>query len=528
MNPDRHILRRRSLIPLLLLLLLGALVVGTWYRYQVWQDKESRHLAGNLAVLEIGYRAVVNMFGLATETYFAEIINRPEVLALLAAGLHGEGQERDLARGRLYRLLYPSYDRLRVRNLRHLHFHLPDCISFLRFHRPEHYGDDLTTIQPTIALANARREAIRGFEVGKSASAFRYLYPLARDGEHLGTVDLSVPFKALREELTRLEPQREFTYILDRAVAEKALADQLPLYSEAPIHPAFLVEDSGYQLPDSPPPPSTQVAAINEKLRHDVAFQARLQEGGSFATTVPHQGQRWAVALLRMHDVRQQPVGYLLAYAPDSFLAALYQEYLISLLIAWTLLIAVGLLWVLLARSWDRLHLLATSDPLTGLANRRFFLARLSEELGRFRRFPKPTALLMLDLDFFKKINDTYGHGVGDEVLKQFAALTRRTVREIDLVGRLGGEEFAVLLPGADVEGATAYAERLRCSVATRLREQCDGHLFATAAGELKVTVSIGITLFSADDHPESVLNRADQALYQAKENGRNRIELIL
>ena len=163
---------------------------------------------------------------------------------------------------------------------------------------------------------------------------------------------------------------------------------------------------------------------------------------------------------------------------------------------------------------------LATTDTLTGLPNRRRFLARLEEEHARLKRFDTmQAAVLMLDLDCFKRVNDQYGHAAGDEVLRHFASLLQREVRQIDTASRLGGEEFAVMLPGATQASAFEFAERFRRKVA-------ESH--ADYEGkQVRVTVSIGITVMTGRDATgETALARADRALYRAKEAGRNRVEI--
>lgn len=165
------------------------------------------------------------------------------------------------------------------------------------------------------------------------------------------------------------------------------------------------------------------------------------------------------------------------------------------------------------------LRRLAATDTLTGLANRRHFLDQMALALARCQRHDTPIALLMLDLDFFKQVNDQYGHATGDEVLRHVAGIMAASLRRIDLLGRLGGEEFAILLPDTDVEGATEFAERLRQETAT--------HPASTPTGEIRITISIGVTPFLADDaHVDTILARADRALYRAKGNGRNRVEV--
>ncbi|MCL2589535.1 MAG: diguanylate cyclase [Betaproteobacteria bacterium] len=164
------------------------------------------------------------------------------------------------------------------------------------------------------------------------------------------------------------------------------------------------------------------------------------------------------------------------------------------------------------------LHL-ATTDSLTGVSNRRHFLHQLDAELARQRRHGGKASILMTDLDFFKRINDEYGHATGDAVLSHFVHIVRQTVRRSDIIGRLGGEEFAVLLPGDGTDGARELAERLRHAFENN-STKVDGTAIAC-------TVSIGISDLLTDDvSADEPLHRADKALYAAKAAGRNRTEL--
>ena len=164
----------------------------------------------------------------------------------------------------------------------------------------------------------------------------------------------------------------------------------------------------------------------------------------------------------------------------------------------------------------DHLAKLVSTDVLTGVYSRRWWFDVAAKEFSRARRYNRMFSLLMADLDFFKQINDTYGHEAGDRVLKQFGGLLRKTCRQSDVIGRLGGEEFALLLP----ETSSQDAQRM----ATRITEACHALLLDSAGGETHVSCSIGITELRPDDERlDSVLTRADQALYGAKRAGRNR-----
>jgi diguanylate cyclase (GGDEF)-like protein len=166
-----------------------------------------------------------------------------------------------------------------------------------------------------------------------------------------------------------------------------------------------------------------------------------------------------------------------------------------------------------LRRSQDALAQLATQDQLTGVLNARAFADRLSQELDRNRRYPRPLALLYMDLDNFKIINDTHGHQTGDAVLRLVAEAMRSSVRHSDVVGRLGGDEFAVIMPETDAQLADAAATRLAASLRNVFR------------GTPNVTASIGVVSCTATDaSTDDLIRRADQAMYDAKKAGKDRV----
>lgn len=171
------------------------------------------------------------------------------------------------------------------------------------------------------------------------------------------------------------------------------------------------------------------------------------------------------------------------------------------------------------AKLLEKVEALATTDALTGLANRRVFEQRLTDELDRSNRYGHSLGLLMADVDDFKRVNDTYGHAVGDVVLQAIASILRRSVREIDLCVRYGGEEFAVILPHTDKEGGLPVAERIRKAVTT----------VPIVAGDdpaMTMTLSIGVATYPEDGKtPDQLVHAADVALYRAKHLGKNRVD---
>ncbi len=245
---------------------------------------------------------------------------------------------------------------------------------------------------------------------------------------------------------------------------------------------------------------------------------------------IPHSGgyrYPWiavSIALLLMVERRVQP---LLDFhdQPMDLLDGLYALAISALLVFG--LLGLDRLLRALRRHEDHLLRLATTDALTGLENRRQVLGELERELQRCDRSGKPLAILMIDLDHFKEVNDRLGHEAGDAVLAEAAERCRGRLRAIDHCGRLGGEVFVVVLPETDAVGAAATARRLCADLAE--------HPISTDAGPVRVTISIGVAEYTPhgreatlpgfpSERMRLLLRNADRALYRAKESGRNAV----
>lgn len=243
-------------------------------------------------------------------------------------------------------------------------------------------------------------------------------------------------------------------------------------------------------------------AVLRGRPRH--IFRARWLLAGCYLVA--------AVTLIaRGIGVWREPAEFDTTLATNAYHGFLY-------LGTYALIVAGSLAFLLMhkERSDEESSRLATTDPLTGVFNRRTFIELAEQELARTRRAGTPISLMMLDLDYFKRVNDTYGHLTGDDVLVSFTRLIKDCVRRGDLVVRYGGEEFCVLLPATTLSAATALAERIRAATATS----------ALTAKPFKITVSIGLTAYtgSEDTTLSDLLARADEALYRAKNEGRNHV----
>ncbi|QJA06026.1 diguanylate cyclase [Thermosulfurimonas marina] len=170
----------------------------------------------------------------------------------------------------------------------------------------------------------------------------------------------------------------------------------------------------------------------------------------------------------------------------------------------------------------ERLRQLSIRDGLTELYNHRYFQERLREEFERARRYRRALSLVILDIDHFKKVNDTYGHPVGDQVLKELARLIRQSMRTSDIPARYGGEEFTIILPETDLQGASCFGERLRKTV--------EQHSFEANGLTLQITISLGVSSVfpsATQATPQRLIEVADKALYYSKTHGRNRLTAV-
>ena len=242
-------------------------------------------------------------------------------------------------------------------------------------------------------------------------------------------------------------------------------------------------------------------------------------DGFKVASAIKAQPRFVPVILLTAHsDIESKRRGQMAG--ADDFLSK--PVMLPELQIRIAAMLRIGQLTAELDAANCRLAELAHTDPLTGLANRRRFDELFSAEYDRARRYRRPLAVLSIDIDLFKQVNDTWGHAVGDEVLRAVASALLGALRQTDQIARTGGEVFVVLAPVSTVAGALALGERLR--------RRIEAVAMATSAGEISKTVSIGAATWDGAGtiDPSRLLQLSDEALYQAKDKGRNRVVLAV
>ncbi|APG26559.1 hypothetical protein A7E78_00995 [Syntrophotalea acetylenivorans] len=322
------------------------------FLFRTMEQKKLGHFSEHQTTLDTAYRASLQMYQLAIENFYANAINNNDILQLLETGSTSQGSKQDLARGRLYRRIFPAYQAIKADIPLQLQFYLPDGTSFLRFHKPDRYGDPLLEFQESIRLANSEKRPVHGFETGKVRSGFRYVYPLIYQNRHLGSIAVSVTAKGIRDALAQLDPNREYAFLLSRTLTKPHIfPEQQWLYSPAVIHPDYLLEDANAILPESPPQLSAGASAINHRLRKNKRVQTALSQGQPLTTHATVDGSKHIVSMLPIQDIRGQVAGYLVSYAQDPASAAFFYEFVVYLT-TMLLVLAVITFLILRIRRW--------------------------------------------------------------------------------------------------------------------------------------------------------------------------------
>ena len=396
----------------------------------------------------------------------------------------------------LYERVSPTWTILKEENphLSIMHFHRPDGVSLLRMHLPHIYDDPIASVRPSLAKVHAERKPLYYFETGKHGMFLRVFLPIFAHEEYLGAVEMGLDaayiINGLRQLLGvngALFIQQEALGILEIDYVKYPPVGGMMCWSEIPLDCDSLgMLPAGYAFP------------LHSKLTD-----------GNGQTFIAHAlnlpvlaGTPKAVVVL-LQDISGQE-----EELRQTLLTHLGGMAIILLIVIQTLNHTTG---TMLKRLAHEVYL-SGIDSLTQIPNRRKFDERLKQEINRCERYALTFSLAMFDIDFFKQINDRFGHKLGDDVLVEVCSLVKSQIRSSDFLARWGGEEFLIILPGQSLASAKNTAEKLR--------QLIEYHTFPK---KIKLTVSFGVTEFLDQDTPQDIFARSDQNLYHAKSSGRNR-----
>ena len=460
--------------------------------------------------LENAYRSTTSAYQNLADIIFETSVNTDRIVKLYKQCVSAESStDSNRYRQQLLNELTPIYSLLQEYSFRQLHFHDKKNISFLRFHRPEKFGDDLTGIRYSVEYVNREQKKIAGFEEGRIFNGYRYVYPLSYDNQHTGSVEVSISVKTILDQIENtLNMDAQFILLreqMEKKVFESELSNYIPWSADERF-----VLDIGISehciLENN--------ISDKDRTKLQEAVSANISSGEAFTVDVKFTEKNSTVTFLPVTNFLNENIAYILSISDNSRNTGITHSFRIATVIYFLFLsMIIFLTWFYMStrKSMDRLM---RTDQLTNIDTRRILLEKIDNENIRFSRYQRPYSIIMIDIDHFKTINDTYGHLAGDEVLKNLTNLIKSNIRTADTFGRYGGEEFIIMLPETRLDEAVCVAENLRKAVENA--ELCKSQ---------KVTISLGVAeVFIDVKNIEELIDLADKNLYRAKDSGRNRV----
>lgn len=454
------------------------------------------------------YEALINVYGLFARGLYENVIDCLEVDEIMAEAAAARNK-RELVRLReeLYERLKPSYENMVDYNYRQLHFHLPDNTSFMRFHSPDNWGDDLTEVRATVRYVNETGKAAKGFEEGRIFNGYRFVFPLSFEDRHVGSVEISISMEAVIDMLRDLYGQ-DVQFLLSKAVMEKKVFEwEKEHYREWEVSEKYVIDlgisSSGFPEKDLAEDEREMIAAYLEEIPSE--------------TRTFHTKAVKDLIIFPIFNFENVPVAVLITEVDNEEYGSLRRGIIYILIAAAGLILLLIYLAVTIQRSQRNLDRMVAYDNLTGALSRQRFMEKLQQDIERYHRYGNVVSLILFDLDKFKEINDRQGHVIGDAVLRVFAHTVLQNIRSTDYFGRLGGDEFILALPNTGTSGAENLARLVRDRV----------HAARFPKG-MKVTCSIGVgEIKECDTDVDGFLDRIDKALYASKDNGRDGITTV-
>jgi len=417
-------------------------------------------------------------------------------------------------RDALYNELKYTYLYMKKHNVRQLHFHLPDSVSFLRFHRPNKFGDSLIGIRKTVDYVNEYRTPISAFEEGRIFNGFRNVFPIFYKDIFVGTVEVSFSFEGLQDILVGIDTTSYLFMVKTDVVDSKVFKNEQKNYKYSNFNGYEYDKDTlknimEFSLKDMYHINSIIYDGIKDKLDNSELFSIYYKSKDIY------DNNSIIVSFSPVKNLNNKTVAYIIHYQFGSFIDMILNNIniLFILLSTLSLLISAIFGWIFYAerKKQENIHYFAMHDALTNIYNRHGVYEILNHKLLEFKRVRSDFSVIFFDIDHFKNINDTYGHDIGDYVLENISKLVSSSIRESDIFARWGGEEFIIFLPFTNLKDAKKLAEKLRYKI--------QEHAFGNVE---QITCSFGVTEFREKDTKTSLLKRVDELLYEAKDSGRN------
>jgi diguanylate cyclase (GGDEF)-like protein len=473
-------------------------------------ERISELLKDESKYLEISYKQGLDRFHVIAENVYTSLENDEKFINIFAdVDKNGLKQTHDA----MLKHLQDEFIRLQQLGVMGLQIVLPNNVSLLRMHKTDEFEDDLTAVRYSLDYVNKNKTHLHGFEEGRTSHAFRELYPMFKEGKYLGVME--VLFSSTRlQDYTMRASEIHTHFLVDKNVFEVNAweSNLVEPYQQSIEHVDYLFSLNNHMQDQRL---DVSKKTIITPLRAEIDAGIASKEAFEVYKNINNNVK--VVSFIPIERIKDaKVVAYLVSYTSSDRIHEILNRYNYLIVILSFLVLFAYLLSIWLIKDKNRMLDELKYDPLTKILNRKYFTVDLNEALKNFKRDDDVFTVVMADIDFFKNVNDTYGHQYGDTVLVEFAKILKDSVRSGDKVARYGGEEFILLLL-TDKRHSFVVIENIR----QKIKE------FRFGEKNIELTASFGIAQMKNDETIHSVIKRADDALYLAKENGRNQTQVL-
>ena len=508
MNQEKNIFKQfyKHILTYVVLML-----IGTYFINFTVEKYKDNYLDMQTEILTTKYETNYHYFKIMSKDVYSIYKDNGFIMNIIDKSNNANTEERAELRNNLYSMTKKRYKRLKNMGVLQIHFHLKDNTSFLRLHKPNQYGDNLTLIRPSVVATNKTKKMVEGFEVGKIVHGFRFVYPLFYHKKHIGSMEVSFSSEKLMEIISNNKTVDSHFLILKKEIDKKIFPElKNNLYNESVENPDYLIETRSHHIKETENVIHTQ---LKSEFTQIVNYKMAL--GNAFSIGSKYNEESNVGSFIPIKNTKAETIAYVVIYSESDYLdnILLQKQYITILFISIGFLLFIFSIYITINNR--KLQIMAHYDKLTSLSNRAHFYIRLEEQLKKTRWGDTKLAVLFIDLDGFKAVNDTFGHDIGDQLLVKVAEKLVHTVRDNDIVARLGGDEFVIAL--IDMEHEDDILE-IANKIIANLSEA-----FVINKNIVNIGASIGISLYpDYAKNSDEIIKQSDDAMYEAKNNGKN------
>lgn len=455
------------------------------------------------------YETILHGYRQLAKYYYDEISSDEKILELISQANQADEKEKPYLRNMLYDLSLKNYERAVNDNFRQYHFVLSDNTSFLRMHKPKRDGDDLSEVRESVRIANEEGRYVEGFEEGRINNGYRFVFPLFYNGESIGCVDIGLSFASISKLMKDLFETSCVFLIKQTLVDEKVWEDLIGLsYTTVSFSSNYYIDNETMEYVND----DFNVFEVKNNKIIVREVNSILNEGNTFSYPISYENKDYGNVFLSIENISGKHAGYLVFTNECAHFynyKSTFYKHSILLMLTWAIMVLISLILVYNKRKSVKI---TYYDGLTGALNRNKLYEFIEQEMERDKRYKTNLSIILIDVDEFKNINDTYGHIVGDKVLRNISQIIITNLRKNDILFRYGGDEFLVLLSNTDIDEAKQVAKKIMLLLKHRSWDEIGK----------RVTISMGVVQYTQDETIEQLIHRSDNMLYNAKQKGRN------